>query len=136
MKTEVISYIENGHPASGKEAANQILDCKFVMIACSDCLHFVVGPVAAYRYHANLVQRFCEERSLASAWVQRPDVLEVVDPDARVLGGGHLLIDEPTRRMKLYGVSRAYGVFNARDLSGLAEKEPFFLGYRVSFGRG
>ncbi len=134
MKTEVVSYIDNGSPAAERGSGQTRLNCKFVLIAHSECLHFVVGPVTKYRYHANLVDQFCNEHSIASAWLQKPDVLEILEGGARILGGGYLQIDEARRRMKLYGVSRAYGVFNARELAELTRKAPFFHGYRTSFG--
>ncbi|MCP4683975.1 MAG: hypothetical protein GY867_00875 [bacterium] len=135
MQTEVVDYTNNSDSNRDKHAGRKTLHCKFVLIARSDRLHFVVGAVAEYTYHANLVEKFCDERSIASAWLQKPDVLEVVEAGVRVLGGGHLQIDEVRQRMKLFGVSKAYGVFHARDVSDLAQKDPFFTGYKVSFSK-
>lgn len=131
MKNEVVSYIEE----AAESTENDTLHCKFVLIVWSNCLHFVVGPIADFKYHANLVERFCNERSVPTAWLQKPDVLEVVEAGVRVLGGGHVEINRARRRMKCYGVSKAYGVFNAQDMSELIRNDPFFADCRVSFAK-
>lgn len=135
MKTEVIDYTEDSSTETEATSGGGSLGCKFVLAARADCLYLLVGPLTKFRYHANLVERFCDERGIASAWLQKPDVLQVVDADVRILGGGHLEIDRKRRRMKFHGVSRAYGVFNPRDLTELIKNETFFAGYSVSFSR-
>ena len=134
MNTRVVSYLRC-EPSRLERDDHDFLHCKFVLIAWSDCRYFVVGSITDFRYHANLVERFCDEQGLVSAWVQRPDLLEVVDPEVRVAGGGHLEINPHGRRMKCFGVSKAYGVFKGREVAEIANQHSFFDDYRLTFAK-
>lgn len=132
MKAQVVSYL-SGNPSQLIQDNEETLNCKFVLVVQSDELHLVVGPIADFRYHANLLERFCDERQIPSAWVQRPDLLEVVDPETRILGGGHLEINPAKRKMVFHGVSKAYGVFHSREVAEIARQDSFFEGYKATF---
>lgn len=135
MKSQVINYINNWDEATATPPDEATLDCKFVLLVHASCLYFVVGLLSDYRYHANLLERYCDEQSIPTAWRLKPDLLEVIDPEVRILGGGHLQIDLDRRRMKFHGVSKAYGVFHARDLAELVKTDSFFHRYSLSIDR-
>ena len=128
----VVSFVPEQEAHRGSRVETRTLICKFVLIRRADCLHFVVGPVADFRYHADLVERFCNHESIPATWVQRPDVMEVLDSEVQMKGGGVLEINYGNHTMELSGMSKAYGGFQAGDLADFVKTDPFFAGYRVT----
>lgn len=104
---------------------------KFVVIETPDVFYFVCGPVSEYRYHANLVDGFCHRQDISALWDRKPDLVEILDTDVRVCGGGHIQVNLAAHKMKIYGRSTAYGPYNPDDLMGLADSSPFFDDYEL-----
>jgi hypothetical protein len=109
---------------------------KFVVITTEEGAHLVTGPVSIYPYHAHLVDRFCQEREIASSWIKKPDVVEVLDLAVEIRGGGQILIDPAAKRMKIYGRSSAYGTYSKADLEQGLLADPFFHGFTLEIVGG
>lgn len=125
----VVSFIsDNGSsPHAGP------ITCKFVVVDDAEQRHLVLGPVADFPYHANLVAKFCDDRQLAYGWQQRPDLVAVFDPAVKIRGGGMLEIDVDNSLARFYGASRAYGYFRRADVERLTSGTPLFAGYEIAF---
>lgn len=104
---------------------------KFVLIQSSDTIYLILGPVSQFRYHASLVDRFCRQNQIASSWVRKPDLVEVLEPGMRVLGGGQLKADSTGCSVKFYGRSNAYGLFDRRLIKKMTRNHPLFSGVTV-----
>ena len=61
-------------------------DWKFVIIDTADTRYLVLGPVSKYRYHAGIVNRFCELRGVACHTVKKPALVEILDKAVTVRG--------------------------------------------------
>lgn len=128
----VVSFINPESGPANSSSHDGRLQCKFVVIADAERLYLVVGPIKEFPYHANLVERFCNGRGILTAWVGKPDLVDILDSTVRIKGGGLLKIDGNRKAINLGGVSRAYGRFLPEDLDGLLEADPFFAGYDIS----
>ena len=91
------------------------LTCKFVTLLVDGTPHLVVGLVTEFPYHANLIDRFCGERNIASGWEHKPDLVEIYDAGVQTHGGGWMRIDPVNKSIKIYGRSTAYGTYD-RDV--------------------
>ena len=91
----------------------------------------MLGSVSEFGYHANLVDRFCSQQGTAAAWVRKPDLVEVLDPDVAVRGGGWMKLDPSTSSVEIYGGSTAYGRFDPEMVGALVDREPFFRDKQV-----
>lgn len=109
MKTRLLSFIDDNSPEDCAELAADGLTCKYVVIRQVDQLSLIVGPYSRFTYHANLVQRFCDLEEIASAWIQKPDQVDILEPDVRIIGGGWLELKGQSKVARFYGASKAYG---------------------------
>ncbi|HOP08081.1 MAG TPA: hypothetical protein PLF13_12400 [candidate division Zixibacteria bacterium] len=107
------------------------LVCKFVIIEHNNEPWLVVGPVAEFPYHANLVDRYCDIKNVASTWVHKPDLLRIFDADVHVAGGGWLDLDPVDSSIKLYGNSTAYGGFNRHTARSAISSDGRFHAYEI-----
>ena len=87
-------------------------NCKFILIRDSDTLWLVFGSLSTYRYHAQLVQRFCVINDINYSWVKKDDLLDVLDDDIDIKGGGFINFDEKKQLLDFTGYSTAYGKFD------------------------
>ena len=85
------------------------LTCKFVLIDLGEAIALVLGAVAEYKYHANLVDHFCASVGIPCGWEQKPDVVAVLDGQTRLRGGGWLVLEAATGTLRAGGQSKAYG---------------------------
>lgn len=108
------------------------LSCKYVVIQQNGARFLVLGNVAEYPYHANLVNHFCQMRQIACAWERKPDLVEVYDSETKVLGGGWMEIKPGDDKMRIYGSSTAYGPFSIREIGAFIESDPFFHQFKVT----
>lgn len=99
--------------------------CKFVIIESSDCLYFVFGPIDPFSYHADLVNRFCTLNEISSHWLEKPHLVEILDVEYKINGGGWLDINPDTALIQIYGYSTAYGGYNPEQLRYIIEKSGF-----------
>jgi len=103
--------------------------CKFVLVSVGQEHCFVFGPVQEFAYHANLINRFCSDRGIPTAWVRRPDRVQVYDKQVRLHGGGWMEINPQESTIRIWGHSSVYGRFDREILDLLIENDPFFALY-------
>ena len=109
------------------------LSCKFVIIRHQDQLVLVLGNVAEYPYHANLVYHFCQQNEIAAEWEKKPDLVTIFESKTMVQGGGWIEIVPKSRMMRIFGKSTAYGEFDINELNHIVESEPFFSEFNIEF---
>lgn len=102
---------------------------KFVIIDRPDVRHFVCGPISRFPYHANLVGRWCNQYEIGAIWGRRPDLVEILDTDIQIRGGGQIKLDLGSERLKIYGRSTAYGPYQPEHLECLPDSNAFFREY-------
>lgn len=112
-------------------ASDEVLRCKFVLIDWAGEIHLVFGPLAQYRYHANLVERFCTRYAIPSGWEHRPDVYALYTKEARLRGGGYLVINGQDRQVEVSGRSTSYGAFDRKRFATVVAAGGFFPGWEV-----
>jgi hypothetical protein len=105
-------------PAAGKTAPDRTAG-KFVQIRNNDTEYLIFSPRELTPYHADLVQRFCEERKIPGRYVKERKRYDIHDPEWVVAGGGKFETDRGKKSILLYDNSMAYGRF---DTKGLREK--------------
>ena len=64
------------------------LICKFLIVESEAELCLLFGPVKIFTYHAMLLDKYCSDHVIASAWIKPRELLQVLDRRLRVLGGG------------------------------------------------
>lgn len=111
------------------------LSCKYIVIEQSGHRCLVLGSVAEYPYHANLVNYFCRLRQIACEWEHKPDLVVVFDSKTQVLGGGWMEIRPVDHWLRIFGSSTAYGPFSTREIGAFIESEPFFHKFKVTLGK-
>ncbi len=109
-------------------------NCKFILITDSDTLWLVFGSLSTYRYHAQLVQRFCVINDIGCSWVKKPDLVEVLDDDIEIKGGGFIKYDKEKQLLEFIGHSTAYGKFNKVHLEEFIENAALVKGLKVLIG--
>lgn len=107
------------------------LACKFVVIEQGGVLHLVFGLVTEYPYHANLIDRFCEDSEIATGWIKKPDLVEVYDDSVSIRGGGYIDFDPHKNIARFSGYSTAYGSYDLSDVRLVTDSDEFFAGYSV-----
>ncbi len=106
---------------------------KFVLVSHNSICNLVFGPLKEFPYHANLLDRFCDENEIPAGWVHKSDLLEIYDPEVSINGGGWIEIDGVEKNVRFEGYSTAYGKYDRDKLSRLVANHSFFEGYDLSF---
>jgi len=109
-------------------------NCKFILIENVTSCWLVFGPLSTYRYHAQLVQRFCVINDIGFSWVKKPDLVEVLDGDIEVKGGGIIAFEKDKLLLKFGSHSTAYGKFDNALLDVFIENSTFGKGIRILIG--
>lgn len=124
---EILNYFvfENYPP-------EKITRCKFVIIESSTCLSFVFGPIDPFAYHADLVGRFCTLNEIPSHWVEKPHLVEILDLEYKINGGGWLDFNPESKLIQIYGYSTAYGAYNNKQIAYIIEKSDFGAGFEIA----
>ena len=52
--------------------------CKFVILNYRERLVLLWGPVTHYPYHANLIEKFCQDNEIPCQWASKPTMLELI----------------------------------------------------------
>ena len=100
--------------------------CKFVLIKNQKTVWLVFGPIDKYRYHAHLVEGLCNRLGLASVWFKKPDLVNILDKDVEIMGGGGMNFDSNENLIKFGGTSRAYGKYNRSELQNILKSHSLF----------
>jgi len=131
MRTTVIDCSRS--PGPGYPAPEPVRKGKFVQIWQGDAAeYFVCAPRALATYHANLVQRFLDERGVAGRYNEKRDTFWHDDERWVVLGGGHFTLDTQARTLWLSGASMAYGTFEPAGLAERLAASVVLAGYEIT----
>jgi len=106
--------------------------CKFMIVQHAGVSSLVYGPVETFRYHALLLDRYCRDQNVASGWVKRPELLDILDGSVVLRGGGWMELDYGLSRLRFHGISTAYGGFDRILLTRILDAAGAFPGYRVT----
>ena len=112
---------------------NKKLNFKFVIIRNQETLNLIYGPLDFFPYHANLVNKFCEDSQIPSAWSKKPDLVEIFEPDSQIRGGGWVELHNLNKLLIFYGYSTAYGKFKLSDLQSIIISKQNFIDYEIEF---
>jgi hypothetical protein len=129
LEVKILNLLNEG--ASNLSLLQEKKICKFVLVATEDELNLVFGSFTRYPYHANLVDLFCHRREIPSAWVNKPDLVEIIDAAYQIRGGGWLEIDPPKGTLKFFGESTVYGRFAQSDLNHVLTENELFADFQA-----
>ncbi len=130
-ESQVIDLASHVGVESTPSGTNGHRKCKFILIEYSGSHILVFGDLGSYRYHANLLRRYCEQRGIETSWEHEPDLLESRDPALRVLGGGMLELDTAGKSATFSGASKAYGSCPWRLLETVIVSDPILSAMTV-----
>jgi hypothetical protein len=106
---------------------------KFVQIRGNGTEYLVLSARELSVYHANIVERFCLQRSgINGSYNNKRDHYVIHDPDWTVAGGGIWQMDDKV--LRLSGFSQAYGRFDPAGLRERMSKVEGMSGYTVIVG--
>ena len=100
---------------------------KFIQLTDSEKEYVVLAPRELASHHAVILERFCIQCRVKGIWIRKPSLFRILGGEWEILGGGHFVVDDDERSLKLFGESTAYGSF---DQGGLKEKLSNLGGYR------
>jgi Janus/Ocnus family (Ocnus) len=119
MKHDKIIIIDYGGfsrpPAAGKTPPDRT-EGKFVQIRNGGIEYLVFSTKDIAPYHADLVEKFCEERNIPGSYVKERKRYDIHDPEWVVVGGGKFETDREKKSIILYDNSMAYGRFDPNSL--------------------
>ena len=130
MEYQVCSFFGESSQSLPKEDTS----CKFVLVKNQKTTWLVFGPIAKYRYHAHLVEGLCNHLGLATVWAKKPDLVNILDKDVEIMGGGILSFDVKKNLFKFGGISRAYGEYNRSELQNFLESNGLFKNSSTKVG--
>ncbi len=104
---------------------------KFVQIRNGNTLYLILSPKDFTKYHANIVERFCMDKSIEGNYDSKREKFTIVDQAWTIIGGGKFERDDNKKAIKLYDNSMAYGKFDATGLKEMLGALPEFLGYSI-----
>ncbi len=110
---EIVDYGEPSGKGLNLLSDGQSAAWKFLIVENHVALFFLVGPLAEYPYHANLLDAFCADREIPAHWENKPDLLKLDDNNFSVRGGGWIQFDPNRNRLVFSGRSTAYGEFES-----------------------
>jgi len=114
--TIIIDYGRTHYPLTpGREVPDRRAG-KFVQVRNDETEYLIFSPMELTPYHADLVERFCEERKIPGSYVRERRRYDIHDPSWVVVGGGKFEADSRKKIVILYDNSMAYGRFDAREL--------------------
>jgi hypothetical protein len=105
---------------------------KFVQIRHGNTLYLVLSPKEFTKYHANIVERFCMDKSVEGRYDVKREKFTIMDRSWQIIGGGKFERDINKKAIKLYDNSMAYGKFEATGLKEILGAFPEFSGYTIS----
>jgi len=94
--------------------------------------YVIFSPSAFDRYHAEIVQRFCQDMGIAGVYNMSSKSFDIVDPSWRVVGGGRFEIDRRGHSLRLYDTSAAYGRFEGDRLERILRASPQFSRFTIT----
>ena len=105
---------------------------KFVVMKNGDKRHVVFSPRGLSVFHANIVERFLNERGITGQYNAKRDVFYFLSSEWEVEGGGHWSLDETGGSLCISGKSLAYGSVDLEELALQLGSVEAFQGVRVA----
>ncbi len=131
LRVVIIDYSSVYYAEVAKTALPAVRNGKFVQVRHSDTEYLILSPKELSPYHADILERFCRERSIDGAYQDGKKRFDIRDPEWVVRGGGKFEIDETKRYVRFYDNSMAYGRFEARGLREKVLRADMFNDYDV-----
>jgi len=119
MSFQLIEYSEYYFKELAGEPVPESRGGKFVQLRNNDAEFIVMSPALLSKYHANIVERFCNLNNLDGYWNSGKTSYQFVDVAWSVVGGGKWMINSNEKTLELGSSSQAYGRF---DSAGLKKK--------------
>jgi len=107
---------------------------KFIQVTDGDTEYVVLAPYELASHHAVILERFCKQQEMKGIWIRKPSVFRILGGEWEVLGGGHFVLDDEERFLRLFGESTSYGSFDRDGLKGKLATVPAFGGYSIRIG--
>ena len=82
--TRILTYSPAGEPG--------ILEGKFLQLTWQGQEYLIFAARELHRYHNQILAHFLKENDIPHLW-PREDLLEVLDPELKVIGGGRFRLD-------------------------------------------
>ncbi len=128
----IIDYSMKYYADVARAAMPAARNGKFVQLRHGDTEYLVLSPKEFSPYHADILERFCRERSIDGAYQEGKKRFDIRDAEWVIRGGGKFEIDETKRYIRFYDNSMAYGRFEARGLKGKVRRSDILKGYEVT----
>ena len=128
----IIDYSVLYYRDVAKTALPAVRNGKFVQVRHGDTEYLVLSPKEFSPYHADILQRFCRERSIDGAYQEGKKRFDIHDAEWVVQGGGKFEIDETKRYIRFYDNSMAYGRFDGRGLRKKVRQSDMLRDYEVT----
>ncbi len=107
--------------------------CKFILVSQEQEVTLVFGRIAEYKYHANLLERFCWMHRIPSGWEHKPDIYALYEKGVNVRGGGYFIVDYCGRVLRIFGRSTAYGAYDEDRLRKVLAGSPHFSTWEIDW---
>jgi hypothetical protein len=104
---------------------------KFVQVRHGDAEYLILSPKEFSPYHADILERFCRERSIDGAYQEGKKRFDIHDAEWVIQGGGKFEIDDKKKFIRFYDNSMAYGRFEARGLRKKVHRSDMLKDYEV-----
>ena len=129
----IIFYKKRGFTSrqSSRDVTHEKITGKFVQLRSASKEFLVFAPLDLFRYHADILERFCNQRGITGIYLDTEKRYEILDSDWSVIGGGKFMVDTTQRNIRLFDNSMAYGKFNRRGMRGKILSSGRFSGYHV-----
>lgn len=124
-----LQFVDFSEPPLDRLDSN--VTCKFILVQHAALTIMVAGMLDMFPYHANLLAKFCDDRGIDSVWARRPDLLEVLDLDVEIAGGGYIKLTDG-KVIDIFGSSTSYGRYDAGLVNRFVREHPFFASCKVS----
>jgi len=132
MPTILIDYTPFYYTSLAAAPVPAVVIGKFVQIRNGNTLYLVLSPKEFTKYHANIVERFCMDKSIEGRYDVKREKFTIMDRSWQIVGGGKFERDTNKKAVKLYDNSMAYGKFKATGLKEILGALPEFSGYTIS----
>jgi hypothetical protein len=127
----IVDYSAGYYAGVAKTAVPAVRVGKFVQVRHGEIEYLVLSPKELSPYHADILERFCRERSIDGAYQEGKKRFDIRDAEWVVQGGGKYEMDETKRYIRFYDNSMAYGRFESKGLKEKVRGSDMLMDYEV-----
>lgn len=128
----IVDYSVMYYRGVAKKDLPAVRNGKFVQLRHDDTEYLVFSPKEYSPYHADILERFCRERSIDGAYQEGKKRFDIHDAEWAIQGGGKFEIDETKRHIRFYDNSMAYGRFEEKGLAKKVRQTDTLKDYKVT----